>query len=134
MQKKSRAIEPDDFILSNSMSFGRPYISKIYGCIHDGWLLLRNKNKDFLSNKYLYEILSSQIIKKQFKSFAAGSTVNNLKSETVSLVRIPLPCLEEQTKIANFLSSIDTKIEQNQKALEKKQKSSKKALLQQMFV
>ncbi len=86
-----------------------------------------------MSNKYLYEILSSQIIKKQFKSFAAGSTVNNLKSETVSLVRIPLPCLEEQTKIANFLSSIDTKIEQNQKALEKT-KEFKKALLQQMFV
>ena len=36
--KKSRRINPGDFVLSNSMSFGRPYISKIHGCIHDGWL------------------------------------------------------------------------------------------------
>lgn len=27
-----------DFLLTNSMSFGRPYITKIEGCIHDGWL------------------------------------------------------------------------------------------------
>jgi type I restriction enzyme S subunit len=44
-----------------------------------------------------------------------------------------MPCVEEQNKIANFLSSIDTKIEQTQKQLEKT-KEFKKALLQQMFV
>jgi type I restriction enzyme S subunit len=130
---KSRFIEPNDFILSNSMSFGRPYISKIYGCIHDGWLLLRNKNNSILSNNFLYEILSTHLTKKQFKMFASGSTVNNLKSETVSQVKIPLPCLQEQTKIANFLSSIDTQIEQTQKSLDKT-KEWKKGLLQKMFV
>jgi type I restriction enzyme S subunit len=50
-----------------------------------------------------------------------------------SEIKLPFPCIEEQTKIANFLSSIDTKIEQTQKQLEKT-KEFKKALLQQMFV
>jgi type I restriction enzyme S subunit len=44
-----------------------------------------------------------------------------------------LPCIEEQNKIANFLSSIDTKIQQTQKQLESS-KEFKKSLLQQMFV
>lgn len=35
---KSRYVRKGDFILSNSMSFGRPYILEIDGCIHDGWL------------------------------------------------------------------------------------------------
>ena len=42
--KKSRFVQPGDFLLSNSMSFGRPYILKIDGCIHDGWLVLRENN------------------------------------------------------------------------------------------
>jgi len=38
--EKSRKIFPGDFLLSNSMSFGRPYISRIEGCVHDGWLII----------------------------------------------------------------------------------------------
>lgn len=37
--KHSRFVNIDDFLLTNSMSFGRPYILKTDGCIHDGWLL-----------------------------------------------------------------------------------------------
>ena len=39
---KSRYVESDDFLLTNSMSFGRPYILKTNGCIHDGWLVIGN--------------------------------------------------------------------------------------------
>ena len=39
--KKSRFVQEGDFILSNSMSYGRPYIMATTGCIHDGWLLLK---------------------------------------------------------------------------------------------
>lgn len=38
---KTRQVFPGDLILSNSMSFGKPYILGIPGCIHDGWLVLR---------------------------------------------------------------------------------------------
>ena len=130
--KKSRAIQPKDFVLSNSMSFGRPYISKIYGCIHDGWLLLRNKNENNLYNGFLYEILSSDLAKKQFKRFAAGSTVNNLKSETVSTLKIPLPPLKEQQKIADILSTADNKIDAITKQIEKAE-ILKKGLLQKLL-
>ncbi len=130
--KKSRAIKPKDFVLSNSMSFGRPYISRIYGCIHDGWLLLRNKNENNLSNNYLYEILSGDLAKRQFKRFSAGSTVNNLKSETVSTLKIPLPPLKEQKEIANILSTADKKIEAIDLQIKKAQ-TLKKGLLQKLL-
>ena len=57
---KTRMVYPGDFILTNSMSFGRPYIMKTEGAIHDGWLLLR-PNKD-ISEEYLYYFLSSDDI------------------------------------------------------------------------
>src|SRR5690349_8394425 len=38
--KRSRTVKPGDFLLTNSMSFGRPYIMRTSGCIHDGWLVL----------------------------------------------------------------------------------------------
>lgn len=51
--KKSRKVKPSDLILSNSMSFGRPYIMKIDGCIHDGWLLIRDEQGLFEKNSYV---------------------------------------------------------------------------------
>jgi type I restriction enzyme S subunit len=47
-------------------------------------------------------------------------------------IKLPLPCLEEQTKIANFLSAIDEKIS-SCLALTEKMEVWKKGLLQQMF-
>lgn len=44
---KTREVHPGDLILSNSMSFGKPYIMGIDGCIHDGWLLIRDIQKRF---------------------------------------------------------------------------------------
>lgn len=96
---KTRTVKEGDFILSNSMSFGRPYIMKISGAIHDGWLLLRLKNNHILAD-YLYHILSSEKTKEQFKQFATGGVVSNLNSEIVRNVKIPLPPLEIQQQIA----------------------------------
>jgi type I restriction enzyme M protein len=95
---KSRHVKPGDFILSNSMSFGRPYIMAIEGCIHDGWLLLRNFAKE-LNSDFLYNILGSNIVIEQFERAATGGVVNNLNSELVRNVRIPLPPLATQKVI-----------------------------------
>jgi len=90
---KSRLVQKDDFLLSNSMSFGRPYIMKTSGCIHDGWLVLKDKSGLF-DQDYLYYFLNSQAAYKQFDNLAAGSTVRNLNTQLVKNVIIPIPPIE----------------------------------------
>lgn len=56
--EKSRILKKGDFIISNSMSFGRPYILKIDGAIHDGWASV----SDFegpINPDFLFHYLSS---------------------------------------------------------------------------
>lgn len=72
---KTRLVNVGDFILSNSMSFGRPYIMKTSGCIHDGWLALRQNGTKIFDTEFLYYLLSSTYVFNQFNSLAAGSTV-----------------------------------------------------------
>ena len=96
--EKSRRVKPGDFILSNSMSFGRPYVMATDGCIHDGWLLLRDQSP-LLDQDFLYNILGSDRVFAQFKQAATGGVVNNLNSEIVRGVKIPLPPLEVQKEI-----------------------------------
>jgi type I restriction enzyme S subunit len=98
--KRSRMVYEGDFILSNSMSFGRPYIMKTAGCIHDGWLVLRQPKVD---PDYLYYVLSSDLIFNQFDQLAAGSTVRNLNIGLAKSVEIPYPPLPEQHRIVAIL-------------------------------
>jgi type I restriction enzyme S subunit len=98
--KRSRMVYEGDFILSNSMSFGRPYIMKVSGCIHDGWLVLRQPKVD---PGYLYHVLSSDLVFSQFDRLASGSTVRNLNIELAKSVEIPYPPLPEQQRIVTIL-------------------------------
>jgi len=95
--KRSRMVYAGDFILSNSMSFGRPYIMKTTGCIHDGWLVLR---KPSVNADFLYHALSSKVVFNQFDKLAAGSTVRNLNIGLAKSVWIPIPPLAEQIMLA----------------------------------
>ena len=79
---RSRRIKPGDFVLSNSMSFGRPFISKIDGCIHDGWLVISDYEKTF-DQDFLYHVLRSSPIQKDFTQRAGSGTVRNLNSTIV---------------------------------------------------
>ena len=110
---KTREVNVGDLILSNSMSFGRAFITLIDGYIHDGWLRLRC-DESRLDKEYLYYFLTSSLAQIQFKAIATGSVVNNLKSDTVKAIRIDLPSLEEQKKIAGVLSMLDDKIKCNE--------------------
>ena len=100
---KTRVVNEGDFILSNSMSFGRPYIMKTTGCIHDGWLVLRQNGKKQFETEFLYYLLSSPYVFNQFNELAAGSTVRNLNIALVSSVNVPIPPLPEQRRIVSFL-------------------------------
>ena len=114
--KKSRYVQPGDFLLSNSMSFGRPYILKIDGCIHDGWLLLRDQY-GYFDKRFLYYYLSSKTTYERFKSLAVGGVVNNLNSEMVRKVDVPIPNLEEQCQVADLLDRISDVIQSRQRQL-----------------
>jgi len=98
--RRSRVVCEGDFILSNSMSFGRPYIMKTTGCIHDGWLVLRQPKVD---PEFLYYVLSSDLVFRQFDRLAAGSTVRNLNIGLANSVAIPYPPLPEQQRIVALL-------------------------------
>lgn len=100
--KRSRFVKEGDFILSNSMSFGRPYIMRTSGCIHDGWLVLSDKSGAF-DQDYLYHFLGSASAYRQFDQLAAGSTVRNLNIDLVKGVEIMLPPLAEQKRIVAIL-------------------------------
>jgi len=121
---KTRLVQEGDLILSNSMSFGRPYILKISGAIHDGWLLLHINNANEILQDFLYYILCTTQIKIQFERFASGGVVKNLNSDLVRRVKIPLPPLETQKKIVEKLSAVQ---EYKKKLLDQKQK------LQELF-
>lgn len=103
---KTRLVQEGDLILSNSMSFGRPYILKISGAIHDGWLLLHIKDTNELLQDFLYYTLGITQTKIQFEKAASGGVVRNLNSDLVRRVRISLPPLETQKQIAAKLSAV----------------------------
>jgi len=104
--KKSRYVQPGDFLLSNSMSFGRPYILTIDGYIHDGWLVLRDE-KIVFNKLFLHTLLSSDYAMSQFESMAAGSVVKNLNKDLVGRLQVPVPDMREQEKFAEFLEQSD---------------------------
>ncbi|MBY5342170.1 restriction endonuclease subunit M/S [Rhizobium leguminosarum bv. viciae] len=109
--EKSRYVRPGDFLLSNSMSFGRPYIMATDGCIHDGWLLLRLKDTSLTDQDYLYHILGSSSVYDQFARQATGGVVNNLNSSIVASVEIPLPSIEVQREIVAEIEGYQRVIE-----------------------
>ena len=115
---RSRYVKKGDFLLSNSMSFGRPYILKVDGCIHDGWLVIQNYQDTFDTN-YLYYILGFETILAQYKSVAAGSSVLNLNKQIVSNVVVTFPLKSEQTAIAQILTDMDNEIAQLEKERDK---------------
>ena len=104
--KKTRRVYPDDLILSNSMSFGKPYILKISGCIHDGWLVLHDEN-DIFDKIFLCYALGNSSTTKKFKSMARGAVVNNLNKKIVGSLEIILPPRNLQNQFADFVKQVD---------------------------
>ena len=114
--KYSRFVNIDDFLLTNSMSFGRPYILKTEGCIHDGWLVI-SIDRDIIETDFMYHLLSSDFMFNQFSNSAVGSTVKNLKIDSVQLLFFPLPPLAEQKCIVTQIENIFAQLNKIEEAL-----------------
>ena len=134
---KSRLVHSGDFLLTNSMSFGRPYILKTDGCIHDGWLVISQLNKTF-DQDYLYWMLSSGYAYTQFCGKVSGAVVKNLNSAKVANSLFPLPPLAEQQRIIEKIEELLPFVERYEQAENKLEKLNttfpdqlKKSILQE---
>ncbi len=109
---KSRLVHKGDFLLTNSMSFGRPYILNVDGCIHDGWLVLSGYFQGF-DKDFLFYLLSSRFAYYQFCDVVSGAVVKNLNSDKVAAALFPLPPLPEQRRIVQTIEKIEPLISEH---------------------
>jgi type I restriction enzyme S subunit len=102
--KQSRVLKKGDFIMSNSMSFGRPYILNIDGAIHDGWASISDfENK--LDSDYLFHYLSSNSVQNYWISKINSGSVSNLNADIIKTLQIPIPPLNIQAEIVRILDA-----------------------------
>ena len=107
---------------------GDTSISKINGAINQAILCVRSTT---LNLHYLYQLLN--FYRNKLLSIYLQGGQGNFSATIFKNLIFNFPCLEEQTKIADFLSAFDRKLE-NQKAQLEHWQQIKKGLLQQMFV
>ena len=113
--------------MSICATIGKPIITDIDTCIHDGFVGFSELS---INKEFLYYYLN--ILEPKFYSLSQTGSQANLNSDLVRISKIGVPSVKEQEKIVNFLSMIDKKIW----LLEKKYKSYvdfKKYLMQQIF-
>lgn len=77
-------------------------------------------------------LMQSEKVRLQIKTIAQGSKVLSISANRLSNINLALPCIEEQKKIADFLSAVDEKIENLQKELDEL-KAYKKGVMQAIF-
>ena len=128
---KTRVVNPGDLILSNSMSFGRPYILQISTCIHDGWIAITKISQESVRD-FLYYFILSPSSQRYFLDKAAGSGVQNLNSDIIKALFVRFPTRAEQQKIADCLASLDDLIAADTQKLDTL-KAHKRGLKQQLF-
>lgn len=107
---------PGDFFLSIAGTVGKPIITKIKCCIHDGFVWFPNLNLDA---EFLYYIFSTGL---PYKGLGKMGTQLNLNTETVAAISIPFPQSEEIGTIISFLdrktSQIDSLVEKKKRLIE----------------
>lgn len=126
--KKSRFLPKGSLIMSICATIGKPIVTGMDTCIHDGFVgfsELKNINKEFL---YYY----LNILEPKFISLSQTGSQANLNSDLVRNAEIGVPSIQEQEKIVNFISAVDKKHNILNKNLET-QLSFKRYLMQQIF-
>lgn len=107
---RSRFVRSGAFLLTNSMSFGRPYVLHTDGCIHDGWLVLE-PDYSRVEQDFLYYLLGSSQVYGNFDRLAAGSTVRNLNIGLVSNVVVTLPSVQRQKEAVSKIAKHSKKMQ-----------------------
>ncbi len=108
-------------------------IDKDYGVIFQNYRVGKFENKSNSIKKYIYFLLQSNLVQNRIQSLVNEAAQPNFGKQDFDKIKFSLPSLEEQKKIADFLSAIDVKIESLSNQISQTQ-NFKKGLLQQMFV
>lgn len=86
---------------------------------HDGWMFsgrcLRVRPTELVDSLYLYYYFCLEETKQFVRNIAVGATMPSINTKLLGEVEIALPDLNNQKRIAAVLSSLDDKIENNQK-------------------
>jgi len=103
-------IEPGELFISIAATVGKPIISNIKCCIHDGFIYFQNLDVD---EEYLFYIFVGE---QAYQGLGKLGTQLNLNTETIGNIIIPVPPKKEQQKISSFL---DQKISEIDKTIQK---------------
>ena len=96
-------LEPGEIFISIAATVGKPVITKIKCCIHDGFVYFQRLKID---RDYLYYVFVGDEV---YKGLGKLGTQLNLNTETIGEIFIPSPLKPEQTTIANFLDKKNRK-------------------------
>ena len=95
--EKSRPMKKGDVIITVSGNPGLPTILAIDACIHDGFVGLRDLNRELVSPEFLYFNLLAQ--HEVHGSQSVGAVFKNLTTHQIREFKVPLPPLETQQQI-----------------------------------
>ena len=109
-KNQSRFIEKGTFILSNSgATLGVPKILNLSGCINDGIVAIQRLDSELISKYFLYYYFASQTNRLR-DELNQGATQPNLNTDLVKQLPVPLPNINEQKLIVDFIQVQNEKI------------------------
>ena len=130
INKRSK-VDIGDIIFGLIGTIGRPAIVQQEGFAIKNVALIK-PNVDLVNNKFLYQLISSDTFNKLLEFLRSGGTQKFVSLGLLREMNFFLPELEEQHKIAEFLSTVDEKVEVLEKKLEALN-SLKKGFMQKIF-
>jgi len=120
----------EDILMTRTGNTGQ-VVTGVEGAFHNNFFKIKFDSSCY--KDFLFYFLTSVKTQHIIMSLAGTSTIPDLNHGDFYKIEIDLPCIEEQQKIANYLSAIDVKIESVDQQIKNTQ-AFKKGLLQQMFV
>lgn len=121
----------DDILMTRTGNTGK-VVTGVKGAFHNNFFKIAY-DKEKYDRMFLYYILTSHKMQKNIIRLAGSSTIPDLNHSDFYNIKVKLPIIEEQKKIADLLIRLDSKISKEQEKLDSLNEY-KKGLLQQMFV
>jgi len=125
-----KVLQTGTLLLTSRATIGFTAINAKPVTINQGMSALIPKEQDKVAA--LFYAYYFQLLKPYLKQLGAGSTFKEVSRSTIKNLKLPLPPLPEQQKIAEILSTVDEAIEKTDQAIDKTQRL-KKGLMQELF-